>query len=143
MISPLQANYAAMLTLVSRMIDQLSGVTLAPVDDILGKMSSLPQWGRMDDSLHSLPSEYICGRNMNCSFILPAGEHMLKIVEQLEIVLSTATDLLGAFLPSSQKDQNAEWRNVLTEMMRYGDQKEKAVLGKADLTLKIGLVKRI
>ena len=70
------------------------------------------------------------------SFILPIGEHLLKIVEQLEMVAAWA----GESLQSVGGEEGEEWKPVITEMNRYGVQEEKKRMTTCELALKHGCV---
>ena len=69
-------------------------------------------------------------------FILPIGEHLLKIVEQLEMV----TAATGEGLQKVAVEAGEEWRSVLTEMERYGREEEKKCMKESELVLKRGYV---
>ena len=99
---------------------------------------------------------------------MPIGEHLLKIVEQLEIVTSTTSDSLAAFrgvltgeegednddektkqtretLPAGgekkeKEGREGEWKSLSSELDRYGEQYERSALNKAELSLKDGVV---
>ena len=63
------------------------------------------------------------------------------MVEQLELVASSTVDLLAAFhVKPSEEQSDGEWHDVRSEMERYGEQKEKASLTKAEMPLKKGVV---
>ena len=62
---------------------------------------------------------------MRVRFILPLGEHLLKIVEQVEMAAGAAGE---------------EWRSVLTEMERYGREEEKRCMKNSEVVLKRGYV---
>jgi len=93
------------------------------------------------------------------SFLMPIGEHLLKIVEQLEIVTSTTSDNLAAFrsiLTEERGDDDEktrqdmevlkagekgnEWKSLNSELARYGEQHERSALNNAELPLKDGVV---
>ena len=59
---------------------------------------------------------------------MPVGEHLLKVVEQLEIAAApeeTATE---------------GWWSLGGEMRRLGDELERAALGRAEVALREGVV---
>ena len=70
---------------------------------------------------------------MRDRFILPIGEHLLKIVEQLEMVVAST----GEGLQKVAVEAGDEWRSVLTEMERYG---RKKAMKASELVLKRGYV---
>lgn len=73
---------------------------------------------------------------------MPIGEHLLRMVEQIELVASSTSDLLLAFrvsVPAAAAD--GEWRDVRSEMDHYGEQAEKAALQRAEMPLKKGVVR--
>ena len=73
---------------------------------------------------------------------MPIGEHLLRLVEQIELVASSTSDLLLAFRVNlTTEAMEGEWRDVRTEMDHYGEQAEKAALPRAALPLKTGLVR--
>lgn len=76
------------------------------------------------------------GVSLTGSFILPIGEHLLKIVEQLEMVASWA----GESLQNVGVEEGEEWKSVITEMNRYGMQEEKKRMKVCELALKHGCV---
>ena len=58
MLSPLQPTYTALLSLLSRLIGQITNTTLAPIRKVFSTMTSLPLWNKVDvNAMHSLPSE--------------------------------------------------------------------------------------
>lgn len=72
---------------------------------------------------------------------MPIGEHLLRMVEQIELVASSTSDLLLAFRMNVPVDSSeGEWRDVRTEMDHYGEQTEKAALQRAEMPLKKGIV---
>lgn len=73
---------------------------------------------------------------MSDRFILPIGEHLLKIVEQLEMVVAST----GEGLQKVVVEAGDEWRSVLTEMERYGRDEEKKAMKASELVLKRGNV---
>ena len=78
---------------------------------------------------------------MRSSFIMPIGEHLLRLVEQIELVASSTSDLLLAFRVNlTTEAMEGEWRDVRTEMDHYGEQAEKAALQRAEMPLKKGIV---
>ena len=79
---------------------------------------------------------------LRCSFIMPIGEHLLRMVEQIELVASSTSDLLLAFRVNIATEAlEGEWRDVRTEMDHYGEQTEKAALQRAEMPLKKGIVR--
>ena len=111
--------------------------------------------------------DYDCIHSVITSFLMPIGEHLLKIVEQLEIVTSTTSDSLAAFrgvltgegngdsektkhtrenLTAGEKEiekekgREGEWKSLSSELDRYGEQHERSALNKAELSLKDGVV---
>ena len=101
-------------------------------------------------------------RSLIFSFLMPIGEHLLKIVEQLEIVTSTTSDSLAAFRgvlaeekengetkstaetmtigEKSEQGRWNEWKSLGSELAKYGEQHERSALNKAELSLKDGVV---
>ena len=73
---------------------------------------------------------------MRDRFILPIGEHLLKIVEQLEMVVAST----GEGLQKVAVEAGDEWRSALTEMERYGREEEKKAMKASELVLKRGYV---
>lgn len=71
---------------------------------------------------------------MITSFILPIGEHLLKIVEQLEIVTSSVNE---AFVNMKNESAVSE---ITSEMEKFGIQKEREILGKCGIQLKKSIV---
>lgn len=164
MLTPLQSNYTTLLSLLTRLIGQVLSSTVTPMQKVFTTMSTLPQWNRVDlNAVHSLPSEYVVhfyfhfhhhshSMMIMSSFLMPIGEHLLKIVEQLEIVTSSTSDSLAAFRAVIQEElarqseegnsssMEKEWKSVGTELERYGGQKERSSLNKAELLLKEGVV---
>lgn len=69
------------------------------------------------------------------SFILPIGEHMLKIVEQLEIVSSSVNE---AFVTMKN---DTIIHDLIKEMETYGKQKEMDMLTSCHLTLQNSVVR--
>lgn len=67
--------------------------------------------------------------------LLPIGEYMLKVVEQLEIASSSVSELFVTI----QDDQ--EVHEVIMEMEKYGMQKERGILDQCHLVLKHGIVR--
>lgn len=58
LLAPLQSNYAPLLGLLSRLIEQVAGSSVTPIDRVFKQMVALPLWSRVDTSaLHALPSE--------------------------------------------------------------------------------------
>ena len=74
--------------------------------------------------------------------MMPVGEHLLKIVEQLEIATSSADDTLAAFHAATPADAGAQdvWWSLGGEMRRLGGELERAALGRAELSLREGVV---
>lgn len=73
---------------------------------------------------------------------MPVGEHLLKIVEQLEIATSSADDTLAAFhaaIPGDAATQEVWW-TLGGEMRRLGGELEWAALGRAEMALREGVV---
>lgn len=144
MVAPLQSNYTSLVTLLSRVIGQVTSSTLIPIDKIFKQMVSLPVWGRIDlNALHSLPSEQDLFHSLILSFMMPVGEHLLKIVEQLEIVSSATNDTLSAFrtvITTKSSENSAEWKSLSSELERYGQQREHSAMNKAELPLKGSVV---
>ena len=144
MVAPLQSNYTSLVTLLSRVIGQVTSSTLIPIDKIFKQMVSLPVWGRIDlNALHSLPSEQDLFHSLILSFMMPVGEHLLKIVEQLEIVSSATHDTLSAFrtvITTKSSENSAEWKSLSSELERYGQQREHSAMNKAELPLKGSVV---
>lgn len=62
------------------------------------------------------------------------GEHLLKVVEQLEIVTSAVHE---AFVTVKSEGL---LHDVLVEMEKYGNQQEKEILSRCNLVLKKGVV---
>ncbi|KAK8818906.1 hypothetical protein WA577_003016 [Blastocystis sp. JDR] len=125
MVSPLQAVYTGLLTLTSQLIDTVACFTLAPARHVFKQIPTMPQWSRVDASaVHPLPSE----------FILPLGEHLLKIVEQVEMAAGAASE----GLQKVAVEAGEEWRSVLTEMERYGREEEKRCMKNSEVVLKRG-----
>ena len=53
---------------------------------------------------------------------MPVGEHLLKVVEQLEIAASAADDTLAAFHAAAPEETATEgWWSLGGEMRRLGD----------------------
>ena len=72
---------------------------------------------------------------------MPIGEHLLRLVEQIELVASSTSDLLLAFRVNlTTEAMEGEWRDVRTDMDHYGEQAEKAALQRAEMPLKKGIV---
>ena len=145
MVAPLQSNYTSLITLLSRVIGQVTSSTLIPIDKIFKQMIPLPVWGRVDlNALHSLPSELDSIHSLTLSFMMPVGEHLLKIVEQLEIVSSAANDTLNAFrsvITTAPSENGSEWKSLSSELERYGLQREHSAMNKAELPLKGSVVR--
>lgn len=145
MVAPLQSNYTSLITLLSRVIGQVTSSTLIPIDKIFKQMIPLPVWGRVDlNALHSLPSELDSIHSLILSFMMPVGEHLLKIVEQLEIVSSAANDTLNAFrsvITTASSENGSEWKSLSSELERYGLQREHSAMNKAELPLKGSVVR--
>ena len=96
--------------------------------------------GRIDGRCAALRVSF--GEEVRRSFIMPIGEHLLRMVEQIELVASSTSDLLLAFrvsVPAAAAD--GEWRDVRSEMDHYGEQAEKAALQRAEMPLKKGVVR--
>ena len=65
---------------------------------------------------------------------MPVGEHLLKVVEQLEIAAS-------AFHAAAPEETATEgWWSLGGEMRRLGDELERAALGRAEVALREGVV---
>lgn len=73
---------------------------------------------------------------MRVRFILPLGEHLLKIVEQVEMAAGAA----GEGLQKVAVEAGEEWRSMLTEMERYGREEEKRCMKNSEVVLKRGYV---
>ena len=66
---------------------------------------------------------------------MPVGEHLLKVVEQLEIAAS------AAFHAAAPEETATEgWWSLGGEMRRLGDELERAALGRAEVALREGVV---
>lgn len=63
------------------------------------------------------------------------------MVEQLEIAASATSDALAAFRDTASAAQEGAWRDVGTELERYGEQREREALSRAELPLKQGVVR--
>ena len=72
---------------------------------------------------------------------MPVGEHLLKVVEQLEIAASAADDTLAAFHAAAPEETATVggW-SLGGEMRRLGDELERAALGRAEVALREGVV---
>ena len=58
MLSPLQTTYTTLLSLLTRLIGQVTNTTLSPIRKVFSTMTSLPLWNKVDvNAMHSLPSE--------------------------------------------------------------------------------------
>lgn len=76
------------------------------------------------------------------SALMPVGEHLLKVVEQLEIAASAADDTLAAFHAAAHEEPAPEgWWSLGGEMRRLGDERERAALGRAEVALREGVVR--
>lgn len=75
--------------------------------------------------------------------MMPVGEHLLKIVEQLEIVSSATNDTLTGFhsvVTIKSSENGSEWKSLSSEVERYGQQREHSAMNKAELQLKGSVV---
>lgn len=63
------------------------------------------------------------------------------MVEQLEIAASATGDALAAFRDTASAAQEGAWHDVGTELERYGEQREREALSRAELPLKQGVVR--
>ena len=84
--------------------------------------------------IHYLQSSFLLSSFIT-SFVLPVGEHLLKVVEQLEIVTSAVHEAFATI-----KTDNL-LHDVLVEMEKYGSQQEKEILSQCNLVLKKGVVR--
>ena len=76
------------------------------------------------------------GVSLRGRFILPIGEHLLKIGDQVVMVAAWA----GESLQSVGVEEGEEWMSLITEMNRYGVQEEKKRMKTCELALKHGCV---
>ena len=73
--------------------------------------------------------------------MMPAGGHLLKVVDQLETAASARDDTLGAFHAAAPEETATEgWWSLGGEMRRLGDELERAGLGRAEVALREGVV---
>ena len=69
MLAPLQTTYTTVLSLITRLIGQVTNNTLSPIRKVFSTMASLPLWNKVDmNVMHSLPSEYDCDRQDDCTY---------------------------------------------------------------------------